>query len=108
MRDRLHRRGWTAACAAALLLLLHALPASAQPPYAKWGRLAIEQTMKTYPQAEIVDYLHVGRTSKTPATWEETFKLLLREGGRTWAVLVRIEFDKRTETVIAIRLEETR
>ncbi|CAJ1004334.1 DUF3889 domain-containing protein [Brevibacillus aydinogluensis] len=106
MRDRLHRRGWIAAYAA-VLLLLHALPASAQPPYAKWGRLAIEHTMKTYPQAEIVDYLHVGRTSKTPATWEETFKLLLREGRRMWAVIVRIEFDKQTEKVIAIRLEET-
>jgi hypothetical protein len=108
MRDLLHRRGWTAAFTAVLLLLLHALPAAAQPPYAKWGRLAIEETMKKYPQAEIVDYLHVGRTSKTPATWEETFKFLLREGNRMWAVLVRIEFDKRTEIVKAIRFEETR
>lgn len=94
------------ACAL-LLLFVHASPAAAQPPYAKWGRLAMQETMKAYPHAHIVDYLHVGRSDKTPTTSEETFKLLLQEGNRRWALLVHIEFDKKTEQVVKIRLEET-
>lgn len=90
------------------LSLTWTMPAAAEPPYAKWGRIAMQQTMQTYPQANIVDYLHVGRKTKTPTTSEETFKLLLQEGNRVWALLVHIEFETKTEKVIAIRFEETR
>ena len=36
----------------------------AQPPYAQWGKLAVEKTKEQYPKAEIVDYLHIGRKPK--------------------------------------------
>ncbi|MFS0920818.1 YqzG/YhdC family protein [Brevibacillus sp. 179-C 1.1 NHS] len=90
-----------------VLLLLQPLPISAQPSYAKWGRLAMQETMKRYPNAQIVDYLHVGRIQKTPTTSEETFKLLLQEGNRRWALLVHIEFVNHTEDVVSISYEET-
>ena len=35
------------------------------PPYAKWGKLAVEKTKEQYPKAEIIDYLHIGRKPKT-------------------------------------------
>ncbi|WNC15311.1 YqzG/YhdC family protein [Brevibacillus brevis] len=89
------------------LTLVWTSPAAAQPPYAKWGQIAVQQTMKKYPHAQIVDYLHVGRKQKTPTTSEETFKLLLREGNREWALFVHIEFETKTEKVLAIRYEET-
>lgn len=82
--------------------------AEAQPPYAKWGKVAMQQTMKTYPKAKIVDYLHVGRKNKTPTTSEETFKLLLQENNRMWALLVHIEFETKTEKVLKVSFEETR
>ncbi|RAT99318.1 YqzG/YhdC family protein [Brevibacillus sp. Leaf182] len=89
------------------LLLFQPFPAYAQPPYAKWGRLAMQETMKRYPNAQIVDYLHVGRKPKTPTTSEETFKLLLQEGNRRWALLIHIEFVNQTEDVVNISYEET-
>ncbi|QRG68119.1 YqzG/YhdC family protein [Brevibacillus choshinensis] len=82
--------------------------AEAQPPYAKWGKIAMQQTMKTYPNAKVVDYLHVGRKTKTPTTSEETFKLLLQENNRMRALLVHIEFETKTEKVLKVRFEETR
>ncbi|MFF0829670.1 YqzG/YhdC family protein [Brevibacillus sp. NPDC003359] len=91
-----------------LLLLFQTLPTYAQPSYAKWGRLAMQETMKRYPSAQIVDYLHVGRKQKTPTTSEETFKLLLQEGNRRWALLVHIEFVNQTEEVVNISYEDTR
>lgn len=93
---------------AILMTVTLATPANAQPPYAKWGRLAMEQTKQKYPHAQIVDYLHVGRIQKTPTTSEETFKLLLQEGNRKWALLVHIEFESQTEKVVRITYEETR
>jgi hypothetical protein len=89
-----------------LSLVLAASSLAAQPPYAKWGRIAVQETMKKYPRAQIVDYLHVGRKNKTATTSEETFKLLLQEGNRRWAVFVRIEFQNATEQVVAIRISE--
>ncbi|MFD2369581.1 YqzG/YhdC family protein [Brevibacillus sp. GCM10020057] len=88
--------------------MLWTMPAAAQPPYAKWGQIAMQQTMKAYPQAKIIDYLHVGRKIKTPTTSEETFKLLLQQGNRVWALLVHIEFETKTEKLLRIRFEETR
>jgi len=70
--------------------------------------IAMQETMEKYPQAQIIDYLHVGRKIKTPTTSEETFKLLLQEGNRVWALLVHIEFEPKTEKVLNIRFEETR
>ncbi|WP_409176861.1 YqzG/YhdC family protein [Brevibacillus fortis] len=95
-------------CAVLFLLIFQTVPTYAQPPYAKWGRLAMQETMKRYPNAQIVDYLHVGRKQKTPTTSEETFKLLLQEGNRRWALLVHIEFVNQTEEVVNISYEETR
>ncbi|MED1722381.1 YqzG/YhdC family protein [Brevibacillus parabrevis] len=101
-------RSFLATLAASLLLFFFQYaPANAQPPYAKWGRLAMQETMQKYPHAQIVDYLHVGRIAKTPTTSEETFKLLLQQGNRRWALLVHIEFENQTERVVNITYEET-
>ncbi|GED71458.1 hypothetical protein BRE01_51600 [Brevibacillus reuszeri] len=89
-----------------LIALTFVSPAYAEPPYAKWGRMAMQQTKQHYPQAQIVDYLHVGRIKKTPTTSEETFKLLLQEGNRKRALFVHIEFDNNTEKVVRITFDE--
>jgi hypothetical protein len=77
------------------------------PPYAKWGTLAIRETNKKYPNAKIVDYLHVGRQTVSSTTARETFKLWLKQGNREFGVYVRITFDTATERIQAIVFEET-
>lgn len=77
------------------------------PPYAKWGRLAIQETKKRYPTAKIVDYLHVGRKSISAATAQERFKLWLKQENRQFGVYVSITFDTASERVLAISFEET-
>lgn len=95
-----------------ILLTVQAIPyfydapvASAQPLYAKWGKLAMQKTKEKYPKADIVDYKHIGRVGGINTTMEK-FKLWLREGEREFGVLVNIEFDKKTERVIDISLTE--
>nr|WP_251028972.1 DUF3889 domain-containing protein [Bacillus sp. ISL-18] len=48
------------------------------PPYAKWGKITMQKTKEKYPQAKIIDYLHIGR-DKGENTSVEKFKLWLKE-----------------------------
>lgn len=82
-------------------------PPKPEPAYAKWSRLAIATTKQRYPNAEVVDFRHVGRTAVSPAESRETFKLWLKQGTREWGVIVRISFRKTTEQVTAITFQET-
>ncbi|MBK5505636.1 DUF3889 domain-containing protein [Bacillus sp. TH12] len=79
----------------------------AQPPYAKWGKLAVEKTKEQYPKAEIIDYLHIGRQPKTVQITVEKFKLWLREGGKEYGVFVDVEFDTKTEGFLKMSFQKT-
>lgn len=76
------------------------------PSYAKWGKLAMQETKQKYPDAEIVDYLHRGRHKKGDAMIEQ-FKLWLRGENKEFGVYVNIEFDSTTEKVLHITFIET-
>ncbi len=76
-------------------------------PYAKWGRLAMQETKKNYPQAEIIDYRYVGLKTLTPTMGQQTFKLWLRQGNKEFGVYVKINFDLRSEAVHSITFQET-
>lgn len=78
----------------------------AQPPYAKWGRLAMLEAQKKYPHAQIIEYLHLGRTAPSTTTSMESFKLLLRQDNRIRAVYVRILFETATEKLLSVKMEE--
>ena len=79
-----------------------------QPAYAEWGRFALNEVKSRY-AADVVDYLHVGRTSISPQVTEETFKFWLRDRSRPreFGVIVRIRFDPETKEVLDIRFTET-
>lgn len=76
------------------------------PAYAKWGRLAMQETQSKYPHANIIDYLHEGSELKENSTIEK-FKLWLRDGDHEFGVFVRIEYVTGTERVIAITFQKT-
>lgn len=78
-----------------------------EPSYAKWGKLAVRETKQRYPEAHVVDYLHLGRSMKSPGLVQESFKLWLRSKPREFGVFVTIVFDKNTEQVRSIQFRET-
>ncbi|TLS49327.1 DUF3889 domain-containing protein [Paenibacillus antri] len=67
--------------------------------YGPWGRFGLEETRRRFPNAQIVDYEHMGRDAV------ETFHYALREGGREFVVEVRIAFDPETNRVIAVDVD---
>ena len=76
------------------------------PPYAKWGTMAMEKTKERYPNAEIIDYLHVGRVTG-PTSTTEKFKLWLKGQQKEFGVFVDIEFNPATNQVIKVSFRET-
>lgn len=76
------------------------------PPYAKWGQVAMQVTKEKYPDAEIIDYLHIGAVDNNGTTTER-FKLWLRGDTREFGVFIDIHFKTETEEVIEINFQET-
>lgn len=88
--------------------LLHTAYAQQKPipSYAKWGQLAVNETQKKYPNAQVVDYLHIGKVSGVRSSTEK-FKLWLKGTQKEFGVFVNIEFNNETEKVINITYKET-
>jgi hypothetical protein len=76
------------------------------PPYAKWGALAMKETKEKYPNAQIIDYLHIGRESGAQTSTEK-FKLWLRGQEKEFGVFVDIKFNNKTEKIENITFRET-
>lgn len=77
-----------------------------EPAYAKWGELAVKETKQKYPNANIVDYLHIGSETKDDTTIEK-FKLWLKDDRHEFGVFVDITFTTKTGNVIKIDFQET-
>jgi hypothetical protein len=67
--------------------------------------LLCRRQKKKYPNAKIIDYLHIGRDEKTKSSVEK-FKLWLKGKEKEFGVLVEIEFDTATEQIIDISFRE--
>lgn len=76
------------------------------PPHAKWGVLAVKKTQEKYPNAQVIDYLHIGRI-RGPHSSTERFKLWLKDNKREFGVLINIEFNNETERIIKVTFKET-
>ncbi|MCM3711398.1 DUF3889 domain-containing protein [Sporosarcina luteola] len=76
------------------------------PAYAKWGALAVKETKQKYPDANIVDYLHIGSETKDDTTIEK-FKLWLKDDQHEFGVIIHITFTTKTDNIIKIDFQET-
>lgn len=79
---------------------------AAQPDYAKWGLIAMQQTSAKY-HSSIIDYEHIGRSNVRAGVAEEKFKLWLRDNEREFGVIVTIQFYTANDQIITITYEET-
>src|SRR5690606_11380003 len=88
-------------------LLILSSGVHAQPPsYAKWGQIAMKETKARYPNADIIDYQHIGRDTGTNTSTEK-FKLWLRSGTKEFGVFIDITFENSTEKITDISFRET-
>ncbi|MFC5603799.1 DUF3889 domain-containing protein [Sporosarcina koreensis] len=76
------------------------------PAYAKWGMLAVKETQQKYPNARLVDYLHLGSETKDDTTTEK-FKLWLKDDRHEFGVIIHVTFTTKTGDLIKIDFQET-
>ncbi|WP_175989277.1 YqzG/YhdC family protein [Bacillus sp. Marseille-Q1617] len=75
------------------------------PSYAKWGRIAMQKTKERYPEAQIIDYLHIGREDGADYSTEK-FKLWLKGKDKEFGVLINIRFDPKTDELKQVSFKE--
>lgn len=85
-----------------------AIVQAAAPGYAKWGRLAMQETAKAYEDASIIDYKYEGRSREAPGIAVEKFRLWLKHDGREFGVRVTITVEEATDRSQGVLLEELR
>jgi len=78
----------------------------AEPSYAKWGKLAMQETSKAYEDASIVDYKYEGRKKLSNGESEECFVLLLNKDAKQFAIRVTIKVSTDTDKLINVDLKE--
>lgn len=78
----------------------------AEPSYAKWGKLAMEETAKAYHDASIIDYKYEGRHAMGQGEAEESFLLWLKQDGREFGVRVTIRVEAAADKLRGVKLVE--
>ena len=81
-------------------------PQQEVPAYAKWGVLALKEIQQKYPDANVLDYFHIGSETKDDTTIEK-FKLWLKDDRHEFGVFVNITFTTKTGDVLKIEFQET-
>ncbi|MGN7388648.1 DUF3889 domain-containing protein [Sporosarcina sp. SAFN-015] len=76
------------------------------PAYAKWGLLAVKESKQKYPNANVIDYLHIGSETQGNTTIEK-FKLWLKDDQHEFGVFVTITFITKTGQLKKIDFKET-
>ncbi|WP_201000407.1 YqzG/YhdC family protein [Paenibacillus glycanilyticus] len=93
---------------AALFAIAVPSAAHAEPSYAKYGKIAMQETANKYPDADIIDYKYEGHFTADGSRTEERFKLWLRGNGAEFGVRVHIFVAADTGQVRDVRIEELR
>lgn len=77
-----------------------------EPAYAKWGKLAVEETSKAYRDASIIDYKYEGRRALSDDKAEESFLLWLRKNDREFGVRVRMTIQISSDELLQLKMAE--
>ncbi|MGC4377363.1 DUF3889 domain-containing protein [Fictibacillus sp. Mic-4] len=74
--------------------------------YAKWGKLALQETKKKYPNSKVSDYRYDTRRINPDGTVIDFFNFIVTENAVTKDVRVSVMHDPDTDRLISITFEE--
>lgn len=76
-----------------------------EPDYAKWGKMAVQETASKY-KAEIIDYKYEGHYKDNGRDSEERFLLWIRMENKEFGVRVTIHVQADKQTASRIEFKE--
>ena len=77
-----------------------------QPEYAKWGKIAVQETMKKYPNSKLVDYEYDGKVIISDERAQYNFKFTLKQNNREKEVLAYVLINPKTNKYIETHFDE--
>ncbi|MDQ0862281.1 DUF3889 domain-containing protein [Bacillus sp. V2I10] len=90
-----------------IFLLLPATIGQAQPPdYAKWGKIAVEETKKQYPNAQISDYTYQGKVFISDERVQYNFEFSLITNQQKKKVHVYVLVNPKSDKLIDVNFDE--
>ncbi|WP_053220218.1 DUF3889 domain-containing protein [Virgibacillus senegalensis] len=91
--------------AVSVLFLVLPATAFAQPEYAQWGKIALEEAKEQYPDYNATDYAYQGKVYISDEREQFTFLITL-EGNETKEVRVYVLVNPQTEQLIDVFFDE--
>lgn len=91
------------------LLVMFVLPSHAHgeaPSYAKWGKIAIEQTTKKYPNQQVTDYRYDGKVFISNVREQYDFEFTLKKDGQSREIRVYVLVNPQTDELIDVKYDE--
>src|SRR5699024_7079221 len=73
-----------------IFIILLSITTYTQASQIKWGNIAVLQTQKKYPKAEVIDYAYIGKKKYPHHIVQEKFKLWLKSNQKEFGVYVTI------------------
>ncbi|MFD1040447.1 DUF3889 domain-containing protein [Virgibacillus byunsanensis] len=78
-----------------------------QPEYAKWGKIAVEETSKQFPDLNLVDYEYEGSVFISDERVQYNFEFTLEtEGGEERTIHTYVLVNPDTEQLIDVYFDE--
>ncbi|WP_273849913.1 DUF3889 domain-containing protein [Guptibacillus spartinae] len=91
------------------LLIMVLLPSHVYgeaPSYAKWGKIAIEQTTKKYPNQQVTDYRYDGKVFISNVREQYDFEFTLKQNGQSREIRVYVLVNPQSDELIDVKYDE--
>ena len=76
------------------------------PAYAKWGKIAIEQTTKKYPNQQVTDYRYDGKVFISNVREQYDFDFTLKQNGQSREIRVYVLVNPQSDELIDVKYDE--
>ncbi|MYL38098.1 DUF3889 domain-containing protein [Halobacillus litoralis] len=78
----------------------------AQPDYAKWGKIAVEETDKNYPDFDLVNYEYQGKVAIADNREQYTFLFTMDQDGTKKKVRAYVLINPAEDQLIEVQFED--
>ena len=76
------------------------------PSYAKWGKVAIEETTKKYPEQNVTDYRYDGKVFISDVREQYNFEFTLKTNGQSREIRVYVLVNPKSDQLIDVLYDE--
>ncbi|MGB8001858.1 MAG: DUF3889 domain-containing protein [Anaerobacillus sp.] len=76
------------------------------PSYAKWGKTAIEETTKKYPDQKVTDYRYDGKVFISDVREQYDFEFTLKTNGQSREIRVYVLVNPKNDQLIDVLFDE--